>query len=149
MTLLPIELDKAENNGYLHNPECIPYLEIYPEYYRTIGFNKPWIGYFASIDDESIVGTGGFKGEPKNGTVEIAYGTFKPYEGRGLGTEICRQLVLVALRYNPSIQIIARTLQDGSASITILQKNGFRQLGIVHDADDGDVLEWEFVKKNS
>jgi hypothetical protein len=47
---------------------------------------------------------------------------------------------------DPAIRITARTLQDGYASIKILKKNGFECLGIVHDEEDGEVLEWELKK---
>ena len=46
------------------------------DYYAKIGFNKPWVGYFA-INNNQVVGTGGFTGQPKDGTVELAYRTLK------------------------------------------------------------------------
>ncbi len=146
MVLLPIDVDEAKNTRFLDNPECVPILKVYPEYYKKIGFNKPWIGYFASIDGTEIVGTAGYKGKPRDGRIEVAYGTFKEYEGKGIGTEICRQLVLLALQADPDVKITARTMQDGYASMKILEKNGFQCLGIVHDEEDGDVFEWELPK---
>lgn len=146
MLLLPIDIEGSKNAKFQENPECIPVLNVYPDYYHKVGYNKPWIGYFASLDGEEIVGVGGYKGEPKGGKVEIAYGTFKTYEGQGIGTEICRQLVLLSLQTAPAVRITARTLQNGYASIEILKKNGFECLGIVYDEDDGDVLEWELKK---
>jgi RimJ/RimL family protein N-acetyltransferase len=146
MQLLPIDIDETKNARFANNQECLNILDVYPGFYQKAGYNKPWIGYFLINDEEEIVGAGGYKGAPKNGKVEIAYGTFKNYEGRGIGTEICRQLVLISLQTDPSIKITARTLQDGFASGSILEKNGFECLGIVNDEDDGEVLEWEFKK---
>ncbi|HUP13104.1 MAG TPA: GNAT family N-acetyltransferase [Niastella sp.] len=143
MLLLPIDIDETKNAPLRDNPECLDILNVYPGYYQKVGYTKPWIGYFATIDGNEMVGAGGFKGKPGNGKVEIAYGTFKKYEGRGIGTQICRQLVLLALQTDPAIRITARTFQDGYASMGILKKNGFECLGIVHDEEDGDVLEWE------
>jgi len=143
MVLLPIDIDETNNTRFLGHPECVSVLSVYPDYYKKVGFNKPWIGYFASIDGEEIVGAAGYKGRPKDGKVEIAYGTFKKYEGQGIGTEICRELVQLARETDPGVRITARTLEDGSASIAILKKNGFQRVGIVHDEDDGDVVEWE------
>ncbi|MDQ3277566.1 MAG: GNAT family N-acetyltransferase [Bacteroidota bacterium] len=148
MILLPIDIEETRNNRFLSIPECIPVLKVYPDYYRKIGFNKPWIGYFATVDGEEIVGAAGYKGAPKGGKVEIAYGTFKNYEGKGIGTEICRQLVLLALQTDPAIRITARTFREGHASMAILKKNGFECLGIVYDEEDGDVFEWEFSRKS-
>ena len=144
MLLIPIEVDESQNMKFRENPECIPILELYPDYYKKVGFNKPWIGYFATIRGQEIIGTGGYKGKPTNGKVEIAYGTFKKHEGQGMGTEICRQLVLLSLQTDSTIRITARTLQDGYASMEILKKNGFECLGIVFDEEDGNILEWEF-----
>jgi len=146
MLLLPIDTDQTKNERFKENPECVPILNVYPDFYQRVGYNKPWIGYFVTIDRDAIVGAGGYKGKPREGKVEIAYGTFKRYEGQGIGTEICRQLVLLSQNTDPAIRITARTLQDGYASIKILKKNGFECLGIVHDEEDGEVLEWELKK---
>jgi [ribosomal protein S5]-alanine N-acetyltransferase len=146
MLLLPIDTDQTKNERFKENPECVPILNVYPDFYQRVGYNKPWIGYFVTIDRDEIVGAGGYKGKPRQGKVEIAYGTFKRYEGQGIGTEICRQLVLLSQNTDPAIRITARTLQDGYASIKILKKNGFECLGIVHDEEDGEVLEWELKK---
>ena len=146
MLLLPIDTDQTKNVRFKENPECVPILNVYPDFYQRVGYNKPWIGYFVTIDRDAIVGAGGYKGKPRKGKVEIAYGTFKRYEGQGIGTEICRQLVLLSQNTDPAIRITARTLQDGYASIKILKKNGFECLGIVHDEEDGEVLEWELKK---
>lgn len=143
MQLLPIDIDTSKNLRFNENPECVSILNVYPDYYINTGYDKPWIGYFATIDGQEIIGAGGFKGKPTNGKIEIAYGTFKKYEGQGIGTQICRQLVLLSLKTDASVRITARTFQDGYASMAILKKNGFESLGIVYDADDGNVLEWE------
>jgi RimJ/RimL family protein N-acetyltransferase len=125
MQFLPIDIEQAKNNLFADNPECTPVIQAMEAYYRKVGFNKPWIGYFASIDGEEIVGVAGYKGKPTDGKIEIAYGTFKGYEGKGIGTEICRHLVLLALQTDPDVRITSRTLQEGHASMAILIKNGF------------------------
>ena len=149
MQLLPIDIDESQNIKFRNNPECLEVLTVYPDFYQRIGFNKPWIGYFATFNGQEIIGVGGFKGKPKEGKVELAYGTFKEYQGRGVGTEICRQLVKLTLQTNPALRITARTLQDGFASMAILKKNGFECLGIVEDEEDGAVLEWEYKKQSA
>lgn len=147
MQLLPIEIEEAKNTAFRKNAECIEVLKVYPGYYEKVGYNKPWIGYFAINDADEIVGAAGYKGKPKDGKVEIAYGTFEKYRGQGIGTDICRQLVLLSLQADPSIRITARTFPDGDASMKILKKNGFECLGIVYDEEDGNVFEWEFKKQ--
>ena len=146
MTFLPIDIDETQNTGFLENSECLEILDVYPAYYKKVGYNKPWIGYFVANNRNEIIGCGGYKGKPKEGKIEIAYGAFKKFEGQGVGTEICRQLVLLSLSTDPTITITARTLAENPASIGVLKKNGFECLGFVVDEEDGEVLEWEFKK---
>jgi len=146
MKLIPIEVDEALNSGFRSNPECIEILNVYPSFYQRVGFIKPWIGYFATGDNDEIIGCGGFKGKPVNSKVELAYGTFKNYQGRGVATEICRQLVSLSLQTDLSIRIIARTWMEPNASTRVLKKNGFEFIGIVYDEEDGNVWEWEFKR---
>ena len=146
MTLFPIDIDVTLNSGFNNNPECAEVLSVYPGYYNRVGFIKPWIGYFATMDANEIIGCGGFKGKPVAGKVEIAYGTFKNFEGRGVATEICRQLVLLSLKTDPSLRITARTFLETNASAQVLKKNGFECNGIVYDDEDGNVWEWELKK---
>jgi len=113
------------------------------DFYKRIVFNEPWICYFARIGDE-IVGSAGIKGRPRDGKIEIAYGTIPRYQGKGIATEICRQLVHLSLSADPSVRITARTLPEENASARVLRKNGFEWLGPVWDEEDGEVWEWEF-----
>jgi RimJ/RimL family protein N-acetyltransferase len=106
----------------------------------------PWIGYYASLDGE-FVGSGGFKGRPIEGKVEIAYGTFPTFQNRGIGTLICRELVDVALATDPTVKVMARTLMEENYSTKILKKNGFVFRGVVTDPDDGDVWEWQYLQR--
>ena len=94
-----------------------------------------------------LVGCGAFKGAPQNGAVEIAYGTFEPFRQKGIGTEICKLLVELSLKTDPSVTITARTLPQKNFSTRILEKNGFIFSGTVNDPDDGDVWEWVYLKK--
>ncbi len=142
MKFLPIELDDSLNEKFKSNPECVTVLQIFREHYLKVGFNKPWIAYFVSNDADLIIGGGGFKGQPVNGRVEISYGTFEDFRGQSVGSEICKQLVSLALQSEPYVKVTARTLPDNRASIRILERNGFECVGTVYDEEDGQVQEW-------
>lgn len=144
MKFVPVEFNEDLNKAFLNNPDCLDFLSVYPEFYKKVGFNKPWIGYFVIDDTYEIIACAGFKGKPQNGKVEIAYGTFFKNEGRGIATEVCRQLILMALNTDKNIIITARTLPEANASTTILKKNGFSFLGTIWDEDDGNVWEWQY-----
>jgi ribosomal-protein-alanine N-acetyltransferase len=146
ITMVPILLDEDKTKAIYATPDCQEIFKYYPDYYYKVGYNEPWIGYFATLDGHEMVGCGGFKGKPRDGKVEIAYGTFKKYEGQKIGTEICRQLVLLSLQTDASIRITARTFLENNASTQILKHNGFECIGIVFDEEDGNVWEWELKK---
>ena len=145
MELVPIDIDESKNAAFMHEAECRSILKVYPDYYKRVGFNRPWIGYFF-IDNEVLVGSGGYKGKPRNGKVEIAYGTFTGHQGKGIGTEICKMLTVLSLQTDPEVRITARTLKDHFASIRILEKNNFEFIGMIWDEDDGEVCEFEYRK---
>jgi RimJ/RimL family protein N-acetyltransferase len=146
MNFLLIDIDERNNGQFAGHPECEPILAVFGEHYKKVGFELPWVAYFLSNEDGELIGGGGFKGAPVNGKVEISYGTFEKWQGRGVATEICRELTALALRTDPSVIVTARTLPDNQASIRVLEKNGFVNQGLIYDAEDGDVFEFVFDK---
>jgi len=144
MKFIPISKRGSLNKKILANPECIELIRIFRDLYLKVGYEKPWTGYFAMSDNNEIVGVAGFKGKPKNGKVEISYGTFKNYRRQGIGTMLCHQLVSLALQQNKKIGITARTLPENNASTKILEKNRFNFSALVWDEDDGNVWEWKY-----
>jgi [ribosomal protein S5]-alanine N-acetyltransferase len=145
MKLIPINKTVAENQEFLEHPDCKENIYMSINFYEKVGYHPPWVSYYAQVEDE-LVGAAGFKGKPRDGKVEIAYGIFSQYQQQGIGTEICHQLVLLSLQTDPAVRITARTLQENDASGKILKKNGFELLGTVWDEEDGNVLEWEYKK---
>ncbi|MGC3944951.1 MAG: GNAT family N-acetyltransferase [Chryseolinea sp.] len=133
-----------QNNQFLSRLESTEILDMTIKFYARIGYSLPWVGYFAVINDD-IVGSAGFKGRPLQGKVEIAYGTLPAFQHRGIGTEICRQLVSIARAADPGIIVTARTLRKESHSTKILRKNSFIKKGTVLDPEDGKVWEWEYT----
>ncbi|MBA4057717.1 MAG: N-acetyltransferase [Marivirga sp.] len=145
MKLIPIKERFADNTEFMDHPDCMESLEISVLYYANVGYRVPWIGYYVSMNN-TFVGGAGFKGQPKNGKVEIAYGTFPDFQKMGIGTEMCRQLVALAQATDPTVRIMARTLMEENYSARILRKNNFQWSGVVVDPDDGEVWEWEYKK---
>lgn len=145
LALLPIWQSLEENTEFVNHPDCQESLQMSVLFYARVGYCLPWIGYYVSMGG-NLVGSAGFKGRPINGKIEIAYATFPSYRNKGIGTAICRELVLVAQAADPSVRVMARTLMEENYSVRILRKNGFKWLGIVDDEDDGKVWEWECSK---
>lgn len=145
MELRPVKRAIEENEEFAEHPDCQESFYMTIEFYKKVGFQPPWISYFAQ-EQGRLVGSAAFKGAPKDGKVEIAYGTFLQFRQQGVGTEICRQLVLLALATDSSVRILARTLPEENYSTKILKKNGFKLLGTIWDEDDDNVWEWEYQK---
>ena len=143
MELIPVKETLSQNGEFISNPLCLESIYITIDFYKKVGFIQPWIGYYAR-QNGVLVGVAGFKGQPINGIVEIAYGTFEKYRKQGIGTSICKQLVDLSLETDPSIKITARTLPEKNFSTRILEKNNFTLLGSVNDPEDGEVWEWVF-----
>lgn len=149
MQLFPIPQAQQDALPFLEDANCRSVFPMQQAFYEAIGnYEPPWIGYFVELN-EQWVGTCAFKGAPQDRSVEIAYYTFEPFEGQGIGTEMCRQLVQIAQTTNPEVRVTARTLPEANASTSILQKNGFRLLGAVEDPEDGTVWEWEYLSEAS
>ncbi|WP_229238979.1 GNAT family N-acetyltransferase [Emticicia sp. C21] len=143
MELVPIKEFLDENEELMRNPECQELVEMTVEFYEKVGFVPPWICYFVK-ENETIIGSAGIKGKPINETIEIAYGTMEKYQNRGVGTAICKLLVDLSLKTDPSVRVTARTLPENKFSCRVLEKNNFTCIGVVDDPDDGDVLEWVY-----
>ena len=145
MDLIAIQEHIEDNKEFIDNPLCQEGIYMTIDFFKRVGYKEPWIGYIA-MQNGDVVGSGAFKGPPKNGIVEIAYGTFEPFRQKGIGTEICKLLVELSLKTDPSVTITARTLPQNNFSTRILQKNGFIFSGRVNDPEDGDVWEWVYPK---
>jgi [ribosomal protein S5]-alanine N-acetyltransferase len=141
MHLIAIKERIEDNKRFASNALQVETIQMTIDFYKKVGFVPPWIGYYAE-ENGNLVGSAGFKGPPINGTVEIAYGTFEEYRNQGIGTAICRQLVELSLKTDPSIRLTARTFSKENFSTKILQKNNFILLGPVQDPEDGEVWEW-------
>ena len=146
MILRPLLIDEDKNQEIFANPACQEIFKSYPDYYFKTGYNPPWIGYFV-IDDDKVVGVCGFTGAPKDGRVEIAYGTFKQYEGQGIASYSCRELISITVSADSKIIITAKTAPEENASVKILKRNGFVFTGMVQDEGIGDA--WEWIKAKS
>jgi RimJ/RimL family protein N-acetyltransferase len=104
----------------------------------------PWGGFLGVDDAGQVVGTCAFKGPPApDGTIEIAYFTFPPFERRGHATAMASSLFQLAAESGSVRLVIAHTLPEHNASTRALTKLGFAYSGEVMDPEDGPVWRWE------
>lgn len=141
MELRVLKVNENKADKLFYSADCQTLLSMYDSYYPEIGFNLPWIAYLV-IRNGQVVGVGSFKGQPIHGKVEIAYWTFKAYEGQGISSFACKELVTIAHNFDPKIVVTATTAPENNASTNILTKNGFVFKGIVQDEEIGDAWLW-------
>jgi RimJ/RimL family protein N-acetyltransferase len=67
-------------------------------------------------------------------TAEIGYWIAEPYWGRGIATEAVRLLKHYAFASFDILRLQAEVFQHNTASMRVLQKNGFMQEAIHHRA---------------
>lgn len=146
LSLRTINLTEDKSSEIYASPECQELIGIYESYYPKIGFHIPWVGYFV-VRENQVVGACGYTERPKDGKVEIAYKTFKEFEGQGIASFACKQLLLMALQTDPTVIVTAKTEPAFNASTKILERNGFVFSEIVQDQEIGDA--WLWVLKNN
>ena len=141
MNLRPIALNEDKTNEDYASADCQQLLQMNDDFYPKIGFIIPWIAYFV-VRQNQIVGSCSFLGKPQEGKVEIAYWTFKEFEGQGIASFACKELVSIANQTEPSVIITAKTAPEHNASTKILEKNNFVFTEIVQDEEIGDAWLW-------
>jgi RimJ/RimL family protein N-acetyltransferase len=114
------------------------------DFYRSSGFNEPWISYLA-LSGSRPVGICSFKSQPVDGRVEIGYFTFPEHEGRGVATTMAAHLIAIADAHDRNVLVTAQTLRERNASHRVLEKLGFQPVGTVEHPQEGAVLEWHYI----
>jgi ribosomal-protein-alanine N-acetyltransferase len=104
---------------------------------------EEWGGTMIDRATRVAVGQMSFKGLPdESGAVELGYGVNPSYHSRGYATEMARTLVEWALTQSAVARVTAECLADNKASIRVLEKSHFKQVGRRVD-EDGPLLQWE------
>lgn len=105
----------------------------------------PWsLGFSVRLRKTGqAIGSCGYKGPPKDGVVEIAYGIDPEHRGKGYATEAAAALVAFAMASGQVRVVCAHTLREANASTRVLTRCGFRHVGEVIDPEDGLVWRWE------
>ncbi|HMR90380.1 MAG TPA: GNAT family protein [Saprospiraceae bacterium] len=136
-----IQPDEDKSNELYTSDNGQELMHMMDAFYLEVGFNVPWVGYVI-LNNNQVVGTAAFTGKPVDNTVEISYWTFKEWEGQGIASFACKELISIAKNTSPSVIITAKTLPKHNASTKILQNNNFKFVKIVQDHEIGDAWLW-------
>lgn len=126
--------------GWPEFPEAIAatleFLRLFPE-------QADWSTYFFVNEPRGVlVGSGGFKGKPVDGMVEIGYEVAPGWRNRGAATEAVTQFIGLARRSGLVTVVAAETFPEWNASAAVLRGLGFRRVRSDSPGPD-EVWRWE------
>lgn len=107
------------------------------------GAAAPWCGYLAVSPTAGAIGACAFKSAPEGRTVEIAYVTFPPFEGRGHAKAMAKRLIEIAEASGEVDSLLAHSLAEENASTAILRAAGFSWSGSLEGPEDGPIWRWQ------
>lgn len=104
---------------------------------------QSWWTYLPILkSDNKIIGSGGYKGPPAEGLVEIGYEIAPSFRKQGYATEMAQKLVQHAFSFS-NIEIVqAHTLGKPNASTQILNKLGFKKTNTFFEESDEPIWQW-------
>jgi [ribosomal protein S5]-alanine N-acetyltransferase len=101
---------------------------------------------FLAGEPPTLVGWGGFKGMPRDGTVELGYAVAPSWEGRGIATAAVNAMLDEAFADPEVLAVIAHTLAEPGPSPRVLEKAGFAHAGAIAEGDDGVVWRYRLER---
>src|SRR5438132_1807630 len=112
---------------------------------------QKWFVYAVVLPegDRPMIGHAGFHGPPgvnavkAPDAVEVGYSVFEPYRRRGYATEVVRALIDWASREHGIRRFIASISPENEASLALVRRLGFQEIGRHWDEQDGEELEFE------
>ena len=126
-------------------PEALPLLRK-AEAERPVG--SVFGSYFFLLEEpRTLVGMGGFKGEPSpEGLVEIGYAIAPDFQNRGLATRAVEELKARAFSDARVRTIVAHTLPVRTPSTRVLEKTGFAKRAEGENPEVGRVWLWSLER---
>jgi RimJ/RimL family protein N-acetyltransferase len=108
------------------------------------GKSPSWCCLFYMVHQGTgeVLGTCGFKDEPRNGKVEVGYGVAPEHRGNGYATAALAQMVSLASGLDRSVVVLAQVNPANLASTRVVQKLGFVPSATVVDEDDETLVQW-------
>jgi [ribosomal protein S5]-alanine N-acetyltransferase len=110
----------------------------------NLRWNAPRLLVLPGGHSPRIVASGGFKGDPLDGRVEIGYGTAESERGQGHATWMAQALREEALAQPGVREVLAESAIDNAASEAVLRKAGFEVIFQRADLEDGVLNVWRF-----
>lgn len=97
---------------------------------------------FMLKDGAALVGSGGFKGGPLEGAVEVGYEIAPEFQGQGFATEATRAMIEHAFSFEDVLVAQAHTLAEPNASTRVLEKVRMLMVETIEDSEKGPIWRW-------
>jgi ribosomal-protein-alanine N-acetyltransferase len=94
-----------------------------------------------------LIGNAGFKGTPKDGSVEIGYSMLEIHQRQGYATEAVRGLLSWAFQCPEVQSVVADTLAGLAPSIRVMEKSGFAFVGDGPVEDGMRTIRYELTRE--
>jgi len=108
---------------------------------------KNWWTFLPVLKEgNELIGSGGYKGRPIRGMVELGYEIAPAHRNRGLATEMTKGLVENAFKDSRVKSVIAHTLAEENASTKVLFKCDFQLVEEIFDPKEGLIWKWELTR---
>lgn len=93
-------------------------------------------------DGAVLVGSGGFKGGPLEGAVEVGYEIAPEFQGQGFATEAIRAMIEHAFSFEDVLVVQAQTLAEPNASTRVLEKVRMLMVETIEDSEEDPTWRW-------
>lgn len=136
---VPSELAQRIEQGALPPPfVCARALE-----QVAAGNDQAWCNTFLIVRgvDDHIVGSCGFKSEPRSGRVEIGYGVAPSSRDLGAATAAVNALLEHAF-CGGAQEVLAEVEPENASSNRVVEKAGFRKVGARVNEGNESVIQW-------
>lgn len=107
---------------------------------------KWWTYLFVLKELNTLIGSGGYKGPPRGGIVEIGYEVAPDYRNQGYATEVVKALAKMAFEHPQVRAVSAQTLGKVNASTRVLEKSGFQKVNTLQDELIGEIWCWNLER---
>ena len=69
LELIPVKETLGKNEEFTNNPICRETIHMTTEFYKKVGYEPPWIGYYGKRNND-LLGSAAFKGKPIRGPLK-------------------------------------------------------------------------------
>ncbi|TSA10300.1 MAG: N-acetyltransferase [Betaproteobacteria bacterium] len=108
-----------------------------------------WNSFFLFVIEQPTraIGSGGFRGSPRAGRVEIGYNVAAKFQRQGVATAAVLMLIDRAFASAEVGEVFAETSIANAASRRVVEKAGFLRVGPRMSAEDGEMDQWLYTRR--